>query len=117
MDLSRTLALMLDPSLLLRARGLRADPWQRDLLLSGARQILLNCSRQSGKSTVVAALALLLTYQEAPAYVWLWGNLLAALAVARAAPEGRFRTLARYWLMLLGLYVLVIGTGRVDVAP
>jgi hypothetical protein len=34
------------------------DPWQRDLLLAPDRQILLNCSRQSGKSTVVAALAL-----------------------------------------------------------
>ncbi|MBC8028184.1 MAG: hypothetical protein H7Y89_19490 [Steroidobacteraceae bacterium] len=43
----------------------------------------------------VAALALLLTYQEAPAYIWLWGNLLAALAIARAAPEGRFRNFAR----------------------
>jgi len=42
----------------------------------------------------VAAFAFLLTYQEAPSYIWLWGNLLAALAVARAAPEGRFRRLA-----------------------
>ena len=42
----------------------------------------------------VAAFAFLLTYQEAPDYIWLWGNLLAALAVARAAPEGRFRRLA-----------------------
>ena len=41
----------------------------------------------------IAALALLLTYQEAPHSIWLWGNLLAALAVARAAPEGRFRSL------------------------
>jgi hypothetical protein len=42
----------------------------------------------------IAAFAFLLTYQEAPSYIWLWGNLLAALAVARAAPEGRFRRLA-----------------------
>src|ERR1700722_17862204 len=34
------------------------DAWQRALLLSPERQILLNCSRQSGKSTVVSALAL-----------------------------------------------------------
>jgi hypothetical protein len=52
------LALALDPSRILEARGLRADAWQRDLLLSSERQILLNCSRQSGKSTVVSALAL-----------------------------------------------------------
>ncbi len=49
---------------------------------------------------VVAAVALLLTYQEAPAYIWLWGNLLAALAIARAAPEGRFRNFARRYRTL-----------------
>ena len=31
------------------------DPWQRDLLRSQADQILLNCSRQSGKSSMTAA--------------------------------------------------------------
>jgi hypothetical protein len=58
----------------------------------------------------IAALALLLTYQEAPLSIWLWGNLLAALAVARAAPEGRFRKLAGAWRTLsftaLGLVLL-----------
>ncbi|HET8745370.1 MAG TPA: hypothetical protein VFM98_07180, partial [Ramlibacter sp.] len=45
----------------------------------------------------IAAVALLLTYQEMPALIWLWGNLLASLAVARAAPEGRFRRIAKVW--------------------
>ena len=58
MNLHQALALALDPALVLRACGLPPDPWQRDLLLSGDRQLLLNCSRQSGKSTVVATLAL-----------------------------------------------------------
>jgi len=34
------------------------DRWQHEILMSTERQILLNCSRQSGKSTAVAALAL-----------------------------------------------------------
>jgi hypothetical protein len=34
------------------------DPWQTDLLRSKAPQIILNCGRQVGKSTIVAALAL-----------------------------------------------------------
>jgi hypothetical protein len=51
-------ALALDPSLILEARGVHPDPWQRAFLLSADRQVLLNCSRQSGKSTVVSALAL-----------------------------------------------------------
>jgi hypothetical protein len=57
-DLHQTLALALDPARILHARGLTPDPWQRGLLLARDRQILLNCSRQSGKSTVVSALAL-----------------------------------------------------------
>src|SRR5438105_4965481 len=58
MDARLAFALALDPARLLCARGLKPDPWQRELLLANDRQVLLNCSRQSGKSTVVAALAL-----------------------------------------------------------
>ncbi len=47
----------LDPSRVLRAQGLAPDPWQRRLLFDPGRQVLLNCSRQSGKSRTVAALA------------------------------------------------------------
>ncbi len=52
------LALALDPTRLLAAQRLTADPWQRDLLFSTARQILLNCCRGAGKSRVVSVLAL-----------------------------------------------------------
>jgi hypothetical protein len=65
----RLLALALDPTRILRAQGLTADPWQRDLLLSTDRQVLLNCSRQSGKSTTVAALALHTALFRSPALV------------------------------------------------
>ena len=34
-------------------QGLTADPWQRDVLNDQARHIVMKCSRQSGKSTVV----------------------------------------------------------------
>jgi hypothetical protein len=57
-DLHQLTALALDPSRILAACGMPADPWQRDLLLSADRQVLLCCSRQAGKSTVVSALAL-----------------------------------------------------------
>jgi hypothetical protein len=58
----------------------------------------------------IAAVALLLTYQEQPEFIWLWGNLLAALAVARSAPEGRFRRFAGLYrtvsFAVLGLALL-----------
>jgi hypothetical protein len=38
--------------------GIEADPWQRDFLRSEADRILLNCSRQSGKSTMAAIVSL-----------------------------------------------------------
>ncbi len=38
--------------------GIAPDPWQEDLLRSEAARVLLNCSRQSGKSTMASVLAL-----------------------------------------------------------
>ena len=48
----------IDPSRILQSLGLPPDRWQREVLLSQERQILLNCCRQAGKSTVTSALAL-----------------------------------------------------------
>jgi hypothetical protein len=58
MNAQQITALALDPSVILTAQGWQADSWQRHFLLSRERQVLLNCCRQAGKSTVVAALAL-----------------------------------------------------------
>jgi hypothetical protein len=38
--------------------GLEPDPWQRELLESFSDRVLLNCCRQSGKSTMTAIVAL-----------------------------------------------------------
>lgn len=51
------LAMSLDPVQLARTCGIEPDEWQAELLRSDANQILLNCSRQSGKSTMTAVLA------------------------------------------------------------
>jgi Terminase large subunit, T4likevirus-type, N-terminal len=40
------------------ALGIIPDPWQRDLLRSSSDRILLNCCRQSGKSTMAALIGL-----------------------------------------------------------
>ena len=47
----------LDPVAMARQVGFDLDPWQSRVLTSDASRILLNCSRQSGKSTVTALLA------------------------------------------------------------
>ena len=48
------LALAFDPCRILHAQGITADPWQRELLLSTAPRILLNCCRGAGKSREAA---------------------------------------------------------------
>lgn len=55
--LAGDLALALDPVLLARRAGIEPDPWQASVLRSPSRRSLLNCCRQSGKSTTVAVLA------------------------------------------------------------
>ncbi len=47
-----------DAVLMARRAGLMPDTWQADLLRSDARQMILLCSRQSGKSTISSILAL-----------------------------------------------------------
>ena len=52
------LARALDPVLLAEQVGIVPDPWQANVLRSSASRLLLNCSRQSGKSTITSILAL-----------------------------------------------------------
>ncbi len=47
-----------DAVLMANRAGIVPDAWQSDLLRSDARQMILLCSRQSGKSTVSAVLGL-----------------------------------------------------------
>jgi len=55
--LARDFACALDPVALARRAGLAPDPWQAEVLRAPERRLLLNCSRQSGKSTTTAAVA------------------------------------------------------------
>jgi hypothetical protein len=55
--LAHDLRRMLDPAQLMRDGGMQPDAWQENVLQSDARRMLLLCSRQSGKSTTCAALA------------------------------------------------------------
>jgi len=50
-------AAALDPVIFAERAGIVPDRWQRDVLRSSATQQILLCSRQSGKSTVSAAIA------------------------------------------------------------
>lgn len=57
-ELRDDLRLALDRQAFAEKLGITPDPWQRDLLGSGSSRVLLNCSRQSGKSVMAAIIAL-----------------------------------------------------------
>src|SRR3954470_16410016 len=56
--LEEDLALALDRVAFAEKIGIIPDRWQRDLLRSSSGRVLMNCSRQSGKSSMAAILAL-----------------------------------------------------------
>lgn len=55
--LAHDLLIALDPVEMARGADLDPDSWQVRLLRSAAPRVLLNCSRQAGKSTMAATLA------------------------------------------------------------
>jgi len=67
--------------------GLTLDPWQRDVLLSASPRLLLNATRQSGKSTVAALKA---------AWTVLQGGLAAVVSPSLRQSGFLFRKLSRH---------------------
>src|SRR5918994_6860009 len=57
-SLAEDLKLALDRVIFARRLGIEPDPWQEDLLRFASERVLLNCCRQSGKSTMTAIVAL-----------------------------------------------------------
>jgi hypothetical protein len=100
MNAARELSCGLDPAALMAALALRPDPWQADLLRSDARQLLLLCSRQAGKSTVAAILALHEAFYQP-------GSLVLMLAPSLRQSQELFRK-------LLTCYRILQGPGRAD---
>ena len=69
--ISGDLLTALDPSRVMNALGITPDPWQAELLRSTAHQHLLLCTRQAGKSTTAAALAVWESIYSGPALILL----------------------------------------------
>ena len=70
-----------------RIAGLTLDPWQRDVLLSLSPRLILNATRQSGKSTVAALKA---------AWTVLQGGLAVVVSPSLRQSGFLFRKLARH---------------------
>ena len=66
-------AIAIDPSLMMTKAGMPPDPWQAKVLRERSRRLLMNCSRQSGKSTVIACAALDEALYHAPSLTLILG--------------------------------------------
>lgn len=71
MALASDLARALDPTVLAAALGMDSDPWQAEVLRSTDLRVLLNCCRQSGKSTTSAVKAVHVAVYEPGALILL----------------------------------------------
>lgn len=82
----------------------------------GVLVVAISAGWIAGKPAGIAALVgLLLLFRDGPGYIWLWGNLIVALALARAAPEGRLKTMAaRYRLVSLVVLGLALAPFFLD---
>lgn len=93
-NLSRDLALALSPTAFFEAAtGAPPDAWQRQVLASRSRRLLLACCRQAGKSTVCSVLAL----REA---MYRPGSLTLILAPALRQSQELFRKVVDCYLAL-----------------
>jgi hypothetical protein len=93
--MARDVARCLDPALLARDCGIVPDPWQAELLRNRPRRSLLLCSRQSGKSTVTALMALWTALFESP-------SLVAIISPSQRQSAEMFRSLMLFYGKLDG---------------
>jgi ERCC4-related helicase len=68
-SLDRDFMRALDPVALARDCGINPDPIQAELLTTSARKVLLCCTRQWGKSTIAALIALHEALYSSPAMI------------------------------------------------
>ena len=76
-----------------RTLGIVPDPWQAELLRSDSPRTLLNCSRQSGKSTMASILALHKALTRP-------GSLILILAPAERQAKELFTKVAQFYRLL-----------------
>jgi Helicase len=94
-SLGRDFARALDPVVLAKDCGIEPDEVQSRILASSSNRLLLNCSRQWGKSTTAALLALHTALFDSPAMIVL---------ISPSQPQSTelFRKIHGFWSKLAG---------------
>jgi Terminase large subunit, T4likevirus-type, N-terminal len=94
-SLGKDFARALDPVILAKDCGINPDPVQAKILSSSSNRLLLNCSRQWGKSTTAALIALHTALYDAPAMIVL---------ISPSQPQSTelFKKIHGFWAKLSG---------------
>src|SRR5688572_23009417 len=95
MLMGRDIMRALDPVRLAQDCGIEPDQWQSELLREKPKRALLLCSRQSGKSTVTALMALHTAIYEP-------GSLILLLSPSQRQSQELFRTVMLFNSKLAG---------------
>lgn len=94
-SLAADLARALDPVVLADSIGMDPDPWQREVLRTLHPRVLLNCCRQSGKSTTAATKAVHTAVYEPGSTILLVSPSLRQSQELFRKAQGVYRTLGR----------------------
>src|SRR5262249_58583177 len=95
----RDIGRALDPVQVALECGFELDGWQRDLMRSDAKRMLLCCARQTGKSTVTALMALSTAILQP-------GALILIVSPSQRQSAELFRTVMRLYHKLAGVPAL-----------
>jgi hypothetical protein len=89
------LAAALNPVVFVQSLGIEPDPWQSEVLRSDSRRIILNCARQTGKSTITAIMVLHHAYYTPNALVLVVSHTLAQAKETFSKVKHFYRQLGR----------------------
>jgi hypothetical protein len=89
------IAMAIDPVLFAQAVGIEPDQKQSELLRSTSRRVLLNCTRQWGKTTITGAIA----SHEA---IYRPGSMIVLVSPSQQQSGELFKKVAEFWKLLPG---------------
>jgi phage FluMu gp28-like protein len=94
-NICKDVAMALDPILFARAVGIEPDEKQAELLSSTSKRVLLNCTRQWGKSTIAACMA-------AHESIYSPGAMIILISPSQPQSTELFKKVAEFWKLLPG---------------
>jgi len=85
------------PSFFAQTLGFKPDDWQKKVLDSNSKRIILNCSRQSGKSTTTSIIAL-------HTAIYRPSSLILLISPSQRQSSELFKKVTSFWIFIKYVY-------------